>query len=94
MGLYIDPTNGQTKEQWLQDKGTNIPPAFIDPATGEVTVCLVNNGPFTAAAVAYSESEFNAFNQGRDMRPKMWFRVSVDDVMLVTGGRAASYFRG
>lgn len=94
MGLYIDPTNGQTKEEWLVQNGSPISAEFIDPTTGDVSVCLVENGYFTAAAVAYNKREFDAFNQPRDQRPKRWFRVSVEDVNQVTGGHAAAYFRG
>ncbi len=91
MGLYIDPVD-MSKEDWLLKNGTRIAPAFTDPCSGDVTVCLVNNGPFTAAAVAYSEREVDAFNQPRDGRPKVWFRVPAKQVNVVTGGMAGKYF--
>lgn len=36
-------------------------------------VCVMDNGPFEAAAYIYSESELRAFTQPSDTRPKEWF---------------------
>lgn len=38
-------------------------------------VCLVDNGPFTAAAIAFSEDEFRQFSDPTDTRFKEWYRV-------------------
>lgn len=91
MGLYIDPTD-TTKEAWLEKNGTTIAPSFIDPSTGEVTVCLVDNGPFRAAAVAFNEREFQTFARPSDTRPKVWFRVPTKQIDIVTKGLAGKYF--
>lgn len=42
---------------------------------GEGVVCVVDNGPFEAAAYAYSESEVNAFSHP-DGRPKVWLTMN------------------
>lgn len=75
MGCYIDPKD-MTKEQWLAINATGL--ATHGP--GEITsthvpVCLVHNGDFTAAGVAYDEVELHRFNNPNDPRPKIWFQV-------------------
>lgn len=40
---------------------------------GKGVVCVVNNGPFDAAAYGYSESEVAAFfSTAHDRRPRTW----------------------
>ena len=80
MGTYINPQD-MTKEEWLILHGTEI----IIPSDKYITedtvvVCLVNNGPFTAAAVAYDLNELNYFKEPGDTRPKHWYTVSVSDL--------------
>ena len=94
MGYYINPPEG-TKEEWLENNGlevmgpawallaTNFPGLMNHLEGRGVYVCLVDNGPFTAAAVAYSEAEFNAFNHPSDYRPKKWYVVPRRDVIGV-----------
>jgi len=69
MGVYINPES-MSKESWLSDHavlvGTNqndvLPLKFSDLKEGELFVCLVDNGYFTAAGIAYSEEELSEFN--------------------------------
>lgn len=92
MGLYINPT-GCTKEQWLQENGVLFAPTLtgywhiietvFKPESDALLVCLVDNGPFKAAAVAYDESELEAFNQPDDYRPKVWYVVKKADIKAV-----------
>ena len=90
MGYYINPPGGETKEQWLQNHATRqfLPgeaPSSYPPAENDQTyVCLVNNGPFTAAGVIYSSREFNDWSDPEDRRPRLWFTVKKAD--LVAGG--------
>ncbi len=61
MGYYIDPPEG-TKEEWLNFHGVEVAGDLRwghPPDT--VLVCLVDNGPFTAAGICYNGAEFNEF---------------------------------
>lgn len=82
MGCYINP-RGTTKEAWLREHGvpTNGPAPITE---SHVPVCLVNNGPFNAAGVAFDSREVEAFNQPGDFRPKKWHVVSREAVRLVS----------
>ena len=53
-------------------------PGFIDPASGEVAVCVVANALFEAVAVAYKPDEAAAFNRPDDDRPKTWLRLPTE----------------
>ena len=82
MGCYINPKD-MTKEAWLYK--------FAKPTLGpmpitesEVPVCLVDNGPFTAAAVAYDRREADAFNLPSDRRPKFWYSATRADLYEVS----------
>lgn len=76
MGFYIDPRN-ETKEEWLAKRGEDIhgEPSFhrLDDL---VTVCLVDNGGFTAAAIAVDQRERDRFAYP-DGRRKRWFLVPI-----------------
>ena len=77
MGYYINPQDGSTKEEWLKKHGREISPSEVyghDYAT-ELPVCLVDNGDFTAAGIAYDEREAKAFLYP-DRRKKLWYLAS------------------
>ena len=80
MGYYINP-KGETKEEWLRREGREVPetePLMLKDfvVSDELPVCWVDNGHFTAAAVAYSKGEVRAFQVLGDTRPKIWFMVT------------------
>jgi hypothetical protein len=78
MGYYINPPN-ETKEAWLNTNGVKVSRAEAlahNFADDTLPVCLVNNGAFTAAGIAYSPAELDAFSEVGDPRPKVWFIVS------------------
>ncbi len=82
MGYYINPEEG-TKERWLERWAIPLQePRFLDPSEGSVAVCLINNGLFTAAGIAYSQREFEAFAE-EDGRPKSWFEVAKSDLVAI-----------
>ena len=82
MGCYINP-RGTPKEIWLQQNAEQA--SGPKPITEtHVPVCLVDNGPFTAAAVAFDARELNAFTQPNDFRPKRWFYVERAKVRTVS----------
>jgi hypothetical protein len=85
MGYYIQGDGPHHKAEFIIDKYAGqlmLDPVFLDPAKGFVTVCVVNNGPFEAAAVAYSQEEFDAFNDPTDYRPKVWLKVPTNQAVL------------
>lgn len=82
MGYYIN-CNGMSKEQWLEENGIEIDNAPLthidfDGTQTVMAVCLVDNGIFTAAAIAYSQRELECFSDRSDRRPKMWYWVPRD----------------
>lgn len=93
MGLYINPEI-ITKEEWLLSNGDPVGLPSWPPPEDKCLVCLVDNGVFTAAGVAYSQREFDAFNQPDDSRPKRWYLVATDRVREVVGDKAFNnYFK-
>lgn len=74
MGCYVNPKN-ESKEEFLQREGRRV--SVIDAAITEteMPVCLVSNGFFTAAGVAFSEDELATFARP-DGRSKTWYMVS------------------
>lgn len=82
MGAYVNPV-GQTKEAWLKEHGelvSEAPKAFDERMKLELPVCLVDNGPFTAAGIAYSAGELSAFKYP-DGRRKEWYWVPTKKLM-------------
>lgn len=90
MGLYINPPT-QSKEDWLAQNGSIVgeaPPTLIksfDHVRTLLPVCLVDNGAFTAAAIAYDQREFDDFRRPDDHRRKLWFLVPVTKLCEVMG---------
>ena len=86
MGAYINPTNGMSKEDWLDKYGVSILGQDAKITEVALPVCLVDNGPFTAAAIAYDERELNDFkNDGTD-RLKLWYMVDKKLLAPYAGG--------
>jgi len=77
MGYYINhPT--LTKEDYLEQNGVECDrlPAW-PPPEGLCFIFLVDNGPFTAAAIAYDKAEYDDFSSNpRDTRPVRWFMLN------------------
>ena len=85
MGMYVNPTNGP-KEGWLNAHAEHVltkAPKWDDVSFNKGIVCLVNNGPFTAAGICYSRDELECFADPKDMRPKVWFIVPKDALIAV-----------
>jgi hypothetical protein len=79
MGKYINPAD-TTKEAWLEQHGRPVTQAEAKVASdsGDTPVCLVNNGPFKAAGIAFDREEFEAFTGPNDGRPKQWYLVPAE----------------
>ena len=86
MGYYINPKD-ETKEEFLRKNAIETTKDDFKRFTFEndlsLPVCLVDNGFFTAAGVAYSESERDAFVMESDNRPKRFFVCSVERLKKV-----------
>lgn len=79
MGMYMEDSD---KRKWLQEVGSfidcGVEPTtinFKDVPENSMIVCLVDNGAFLAAGVAFDEREFEVFNK-EDGRWKEWYFVS------------------
>lgn len=86
MGAYVNPP-GMSKEKWLAENSIPVEGELNWAklaSQGYLPVVLVNNGPFTAAAIAYSEQEFKVFTDPNDRRPKKVFICLVEDLHTVS----------
>lgn len=76
MGYYINP-EGESKEAWLKTNASAIgarDAQAFDFSGDSLPVCLVDNGLFTAAGIAYDARERDVFI-AEDGRNKWWFSV-------------------
>ncbi|KKN25989.1 hypothetical protein LCGC14_0879270 [marine sediment metagenome] len=87
------------KEQFLQEHGTLVNPLDYDKDASrvwatrqlnELPVVLVDNGPFTAAAIGYCEKEVVDFLDPDDPRSRVLYMVNVDDIALACDGGGAA----
>jgi len=77
MTIYINPAH-MTKEAFLQEHGRrmNYRPD-VHRWDDYLAVCLVNNGPFTAAAIVTTPHELEHLLLP-EPRPKTWYWVSIE----------------
>lgn len=86
MGAYVNPV-GESKEEWLMKNGhlltggqdfmwESLPKGFL-------FVCLIDNGHFTAAGIAYSKEEFERFKRDNS-RPKSWYIAEIQKLHEVS----------
>ncbi len=79
MTIYLNPTT-MTKKEFLKKNGTLVPQDQVssknlDDHSEICIVCLVNNGPFTAAGILDGQRDFIDFIRPYDFRPKIFFTV-------------------
>ncbi|MCK9462605.1 MAG: hypothetical protein M0R80_23550 [Proteobacteria bacterium] len=85
MGYYVNPPN-RSKEAFLAEKGIPaINPKWEDVPEGFLPVCLVDNGPFTAAGICYCEAELQCFSDPTDTRRRDFFMCTIEDLLRVSG---------
>ena len=101
MGIYINPPDME-KETFLQQHGTLVDPqdyentegasqVWADRQLNELPVILIDNGPFTAACVAYKEGELVEFLETPgDNRPMVIYMVGIDDIARTCDGGGAA----
>lgn len=86
MGYYIETAmpKGKTEIICKELDGIEISQDeaefFIKEDMGAI-VCVVDNGPFEAAAYCYNLNEFRVFTDKSDDRPRRW--VLIEDVNKV-----------
>jgi hypothetical protein len=78
MGYYINPED-PSKENWLTLRGVKITPQeakdfVFEENPDSLPVCLIDNGAFFAAGIAYDEREKDCFI-APDGRTKQWYKV-------------------
>jgi hypothetical protein len=92
MGYYINPINGVEKEKWLDTYGEVVQEDVINTFTFAeenpkiLPVCLIDNGLFTAAGIAYDKRELEVFLNPEDTRQKQWFLVNLEYLTNSTNG--------
>lgn len=66
-------------------------------APGRITICVVDNGTFQAAGIAFDQQELEVFKGGRgayyDTRPRQWLTLPVEEVVKLKP-HLAEYLRG
>lgn len=94
MGYYVNPPQ-ESKEAFLEKNGihahSDIKIAWSEVPEGFLPVVLLDNGPFTAAGIAYSERELEAFTSPTDRRPRKIYMVPIEKLLLVSGGDFKEY---
>lgn len=92
MGFYINQTTKRKlgaigkADALIEDEGAielPFPPDTLPTDKG--IVCVVNNGPFEAAAFAYSQREMEAFNDTEDRRVKRWLVMDLQRAKELSG---------
>lgn len=87
MGYYIevDALHGKAQLILAQWPGRSVTAdeayAALMARKGAI-ICVVDNGPFEAAAHCYNVSEFDAFNRSDDHRPKTWLVIDDTDAVF------------
>jgi hypothetical protein len=86
MGFYINPTN-ISKEKWLLDNAAIRSKddgrlCFLDPERKSYPIVWVDNGPFTAAGIAYCIEEYEVFILP-DPRPKAVYIATREAIIAV-----------
>lgn len=93
MGIYINPTNGMTKEEFCRDCGIEVTrqevmdfnyetkegmtSKYPNPVVNVLPVCIVDNYTFSAAGIMDTPREREAFTQD-DGRPRMYFLIPIE----------------
>tara|TARA_Y100000034_G_scaffold107544_1_gene137158 strand:- start:78 stop:353 length:276 start_codon:yes stop_codon:yes gene_type:complete len=88
MGYYIETGTfhgkagiiAEDNDGWIYPE----PPAWADIPTGRAIICVVDNGPFEAAAFCYDEDEYEDFKQD-DGRPKTYVVIQWERACELTG---------
>lgn len=96
MGYYIETGTMHGKAQKIIEElgaieiSQDEAETFIKECSDCAVICVVDNGPFEAAAYCYNLDEFRQFTLPIDDRPKTWLLVEDRErVEILTGKRKA-----
>lgn len=98
MGYYLEvPENNNKAGQLIHLHGavdTGLPPKRLaDIPKGKVLICVVQNGPFDAAGIVYSQRELEDFGETDSGRHRTWLLMDVEKVVELKP-HLAKYLRG
>lgn len=95
MGYYVNPPT-ESKESFLKREGIAAPYdqklSWESVPEGFLPVVLLDNGPFTAAGIAYSKEELDAFTGLHDNRPRQIYLVRITELLKVSDLRRHADF--
>lgn len=82
MGYYIQTNVNKGKAQVLIETvgARREPGRFFDPTGKRIGVCIIDNGLFEAAGIAFSSNEADVFNNN-DGRGKKWLSLEREQVI-------------
>ena len=94
MGYYIETQQAKGKAQQIVDVHgaellQRVPLSVSDVPPDKAIICVVDNGPFEAAAFAYDDLELRHFAQP-DPRPKQWLLMDRARACELTGYKEAT----
>lgn len=81
MGFYVNPSNESVVDFLYHYTKLLYPPNFENVGPDMLPVCLVDNGPYKAAGIAYSKRELLRFVNDGTNRRKEWFLVPIRDLL-------------
>lgn len=91
MGYYITSTkagplslHGKAEDLIKNENAVKIESPPLAFPTDKAVICVVDNGPFEAAAFAYSKNEMDYFAES-DGRPKQWLLMDINRAKELSG---------
>jgi hypothetical protein len=90
MGYYIQgPNRGKASDILIRIPGSRIltkpDPSLLDEGSEDVLICVVSNGGFDAAGVAFSKRDLAEWMDPSDPRPKVWISANRNMVRRLSG---------
>jgi hypothetical protein len=83
MGKYLEVPVNKGKAEFIKKEFDAISLESVAQAReafneGFGVICVVDNGPFEAAAWMFSMAELEAFGLPTDLRPKQWLAMDLE----------------